>query len=216
MRHTVTFHGLGEPPRALTAAERHIWLDTEQFLAELDALADRDDVRITFDDGNASDAQIALPALRERGLTATFFVLVGFLGEPGYLDRPGILELLDGGMDVGCHGMGHRDWRRLDDAELTVDIVEARHRLQEVAGREIRLASCPFGSYDRRVLARLRETRAYDHVFTSDGAVASPRAWLQPRSTLTRGRPGLASRLPTEDRRQRVVQRAKMVVKRWR
>jgi peptidoglycan/xylan/chitin deacetylase (PgdA/CDA1 family) len=216
MRHTVTFHGLGEPHRTLTEAERHIWLDTADFLTELDALAGRNDVRITFDDGNASDAAIALPALRDRGLTATFFVLAGFLGEPGYLDHAGILELIGNGMEVGSHGMRHRDWRRLDDDQLTVEIVEGRHRLQEVAGREIRLASCPFGSYDRRVLARLRQTRAYDHVFTSDGAVASPRAWLQPRSTLTRGRPGLANRLPTEDPRQRVVQRAKMMVKRCR
>ena len=43
-------------------------------------------MRISFDDGNASDLEIGLPALLERGLTATFFVLAGRLGRPGSLD----------------------------------------------------------------------------------------------------------------------------------
>jgi peptidoglycan/xylan/chitin deacetylase (PgdA/CDA1 family) len=215
IRHTITFHGVGPPPRPLSADERHIWLDTEQLCTELDHLQDRDDVRITFDDGNASDVEIALPALRERGLTAVFFVIAGFIGEPGYLDDAGIRELA-AEMTVGCHGMHHRDWRRLDDRGLDEELIKARQRLGDVAGREIHLASCPFGSYDRRVLSRLRATRAYEHVYTSDESVTRPDAWLQPRSTLTRGRRDCGVRLPTEVLRRRSVQRVKMAVKQWR
>ena len=60
-------------------------------------------------------SSIALPALRERGLTATFFVVAGRLGEPGFLDERGVRALADAGMAIGCHGMRHRPWRGLDE-----------------------------------------------------------------------------------------------------
>ena len=41
-----------------------MWLDPDRFLRVLDSVVGRDDVRITFDDGNASDVEHALPALR--------------------------------------------------------------------------------------------------------------------------------------------------------
>jgi hypothetical protein len=41
-----------------------VWVSRERLDAVLDSVAGRDDVRITFDDGNASDVVHALPALR--------------------------------------------------------------------------------------------------------------------------------------------------------
>jgi len=82
----MTFHGIGEPPRALARDEGKVWLSNEGFVALLDAVAERDDVRLTFDDGNASDVEHALPALRARGLRATFFVVAGRLGTSGFID----------------------------------------------------------------------------------------------------------------------------------
>ena len=71
----LTFHGVGEPKRRLDPAEAEFWLGRRQFESTLDSVAGRSDVRITFDDGNHSDLAYALPALRKRGLTATFFVV---------------------------------------------------------------------------------------------------------------------------------------------
>ena len=71
-------------------------------------------MRLTFDDGNASDVEIALPRLLERGLTAEFFVLAGRLGEPGRLTNDQVGELIAAGMAIGSHGWAHRDWRRID------------------------------------------------------------------------------------------------------
>ena len=82
----LTFHGVGEPTRRLEPGEEDVWLSCAQLSSILDAVANRGDVRITFDDGNASDLHTALPALRARGLTATFFVVAGRLGTPGFLD----------------------------------------------------------------------------------------------------------------------------------
>jgi peptidoglycan/xylan/chitin deacetylase (PgdA/CDA1 family) len=147
---------------------------------------DRPDVRITFDDGNMSDVVHALPALRRRGLKATFFVVAGRLGAPGFLDERGVRKLLDAGMSVGCHGMSHRPWRRLGDEALREELVVARKILEEIVERPVTEAACPFGSYDRRVLRFLRRY-GYEHVYTSDRGLTRPDAWLQPRTSLERG-----------------------------
>jgi peptidoglycan/xylan/chitin deacetylase (PgdA/CDA1 family) len=179
----LTFHGIGSAGRRVEADEAGVWVTPERCLALLDAAVDRGDVRLTFDDGNASDVEHALPALRERGLTATFFVVAGRLGMPGYLDDTGVRELAAAGMGVGCHGMRHRPWRRLDQGALDEELVEAKRRLEAIVERPVTQAACPFGAYDRRTLRALRRY-GYREVYTSDRGTARPDSWLRPRNTV--------------------------------
>ncbi|TYB69609.1 polysaccharide deacetylase family protein [Nonomuraea sp. PA05] len=179
----LTVHGIGETTRELEPGEDATWVSVEQFEQVMDAVADRPDVRITFDDGNDSDVRIALPRLLERGLKAEFFVLAGLLGEPGRLDADGVRELLGKGMRVGSHGWRHRDWRTLTTAQAAEELEQAHEVLGELTGSPVSRVAIPFGSYDRRVLRRLRHagvTRAY----TSDGGRARPGSWLQARNSL--------------------------------
>ena len=60
------FHGIGTPQRTLEPGEDRYWVAIDEFLAMLDAIAAAPGVRISFDDGNASDIEIALGGLRER------------------------------------------------------------------------------------------------------------------------------------------------------
>ena len=214
----LTFHGVGEPPGPRDPGEERFWLDLESFSSVLDSVVDRPDVRITFDDGNASDVVHALPALRRRELTATFFVVAGRLGSPGFLDKTGIRALLDAGMTIGCHGLSHRPWRGLSDEALHQELFVARSALEAVAGRPVTEAACPFGSYDRRVLRGLRRY-GYEHVYTSDRDVARPGAWLQPRYSLE-AEPGArpADRILALEtsRAPALLARARRTAKRWR
>src|SRR5207342_3607508 len=98
----------------------------------LDAVVGRPDVQLTFDDGNASDVEIALPSLLERGLSAEFFVLAGLLGEPGRLAADDVRELHGAGMRVGSHGWAHRDWRRIDPSLHAREFSDARQVLAEL------------------------------------------------------------------------------------
>lgn len=214
----LTFHGIGEPERPIDPPEAAVWVTRRQFLSVLDAVAGRPDVRISFDDGNTSDVLLAAPALAQRGMTATFFVLAGRLGAPGFLDAQGVRELATAGMAVGCHGLLHRPWRELADAELRTELVDARAILEDVVQTDVVEASCPFGSYDRRVLRELRRA-SYDRVYTSDRGLARTDEWLQARNTV-REDGGSDVVGPIEaaagSRPQALRRSAKLAVKRWR
>lgn len=179
----LTVHGIGEPPRQLDPGEDGTWVTVEQFEQVMDAVVGRPDVRITFDDGNSSDVEIALPRLVERGLTAEFFVLAGLLGQPGRLTEAGVRELLAAGMRIGSHGWSHRDWRKADFPQAVEEMVTAPAVLAGITGHPVTRVAVPFGSYDRLVLSRLRHAGA-DLVYTSDGGTASPDSWLQSRTSL--------------------------------
>ena len=175
------FHGIGVPGRRpLEPGEDSFWVGADAFEEMLDVVARSPWVRITFDDGNASDAQIALPALLRRGLRASFFVIAGRCDEPGSLSRADVRELAQGGMTVGSHGMRHRNWRRLDEEGIREEFVDAPRLLGDAAGEPVREASFPFGDYDRRAIATLRR-HGFSRVYTIDGRPARPDAWLQHR-----------------------------------
>lgn len=182
----LTFHGLGEPPAAIGEAERRVWVPVEWFEALLDALPPHG-VELAFDDGNASDVAHALPALTLRRRTARFFPLTGRIGTTGYLSAEQLLELHTAGMRIGSHGRHHRDWRALDDGELHAELTEPRATLAEITGEPVTEAACPFGSYDRRVLAALRAA-GYARAFSSDGGSTAVGSWLAARTTVHRGR----------------------------
>ena len=116
-------HGIGSPEHGVTEDERSYWISRQAFISLLHTIVvDREGsglpVAITFDDGNESDALIALPELAKRNLKAIFFVVAGRIGLPHYLDRAALRDLMSAGMEIGSHGMHHCDWRglELDDA----------------------------------------------------------------------------------------------------
>jgi peptidoglycan/xylan/chitin deacetylase (PgdA/CDA1 family) len=216
-RLTLTFHGAGPPPRVLEADEAAVWVDAETVATVLDAVAQRSGTVITVDDGNASDASVILPALLERGLRATFFVVAGRLGEREFLGREDLRALARAGMEIGSHGMRHRPWRGLGPSDLDDELVRARAVIEEAAGAPVRAAACPFGAYDRRVLSALRRV-GYDRVYTSDGGLAGRDDWIQARTTVRHGDGG--DLIAAVARRRRgpwsCLPRAKRMIKRWR
>lgn len=174
------FHGVGTPARDLEPGEARYWVDEKAFLDLLDAVTGWPSVRLSFDDGNASDVVTGLPALQERGLTATFFVLAGRLDSPGSLGGDDLRALRDAGMTIGTHGMHHVPWRGLDARQQHDELVRARERIAEVVGRPVDEAACPLGRYDRALLTTTRRL-GYTRVHTSDRRPARATAVVQPR-----------------------------------
>src|SRR5690606_21962509 len=128
------YHGLHPGPDAPGRFDPVYSVHPDAFAAQLDwlqrngyravaasdreALEDGRRVVITFDDGDVSNLEIALPLLRERGMVATFFVTSGFVGQPGMLSPRQVAALAEAGMEIGAHGHSHAFLEDLDDAAL--------------------------------------------------------------------------------------------------
>ena len=173
----VNFHGVGDPSRSLEDGEDRVWTTVDEMNRILDLLVERDDVVITSDDGNRSDLELLMPALRERGLDAIFFLLSGRIGEPGSLDADGVQDLVDNGMRIGLHGRSHVSWRGLDRETARAELIDARRELEEVSGQKIHEAACPFGDYDRGTIHALAKA-GISRIYTSDGG------WVRDESRL--------------------------------
>jgi peptidoglycan/xylan/chitin deacetylase (PgdA/CDA1 family) len=178
------FHGIGAPARTLEPDEHLYWVEAAQFQELLSVIARYPSLRITFDDGNASDAALALPALLEHKLTAAFFLVASRLDQPGSLTRSEVRDLVGSGMTVGSHGLRHRPWRSVDDQELRAELEVAAEIIADAAGQRIQRVACPFGSYDRRVLTAIRRC-GFSRVYTVDSGPAREDAWLQSRYTIS-------------------------------
>jgi peptidoglycan/xylan/chitin deacetylase (PgdA/CDA1 family) len=181
----IGFHGVGTPARGLEAGAAEYFVSRDLFLAVLDIVLDHPEVDLTFDDGYASDVEIALPALLERGLSARYFPLAGRLDTSGHVTRTDLRALAGAGMTIGSHGMHHRSWRDLDPKSGAEELDTARSVLAEAADTPVTEVACPFGAYDRSVLRALSQ-RGYTRVFTSDRRRARRGDWLQPRYSVRR------------------------------
>jgi peptidoglycan/xylan/chitin deacetylase (PgdA/CDA1 family) len=127
-------------------------------------------VIITFDDGFA-DFETALPALVERGLTATLFVTTGLLrGAPEPVTAPGLSEhmlkwdrlreLHEAGIEIGAHSHSHPHLDTLGSARARREISLSRRLLSDGIGAEIETFAYPNGYSSRRV-RRLVQAEGY-------------------------------------------------------
>jgi peptidoglycan/xylan/chitin deacetylase (PgdA/CDA1 family) len=208
------FHGIGEPGRELEPDEAQYWVGEEQFEELLEVIQREPNLRLTFDDGNASDVELALPALRRAGLSASFFLIAGRIGQRGSVDADGVRELARTGMTVGNHGLRHRSWRALDADAEREELLDAQAAIAGAAGKAVDEASFPFGEYDRGALRAVRRA-GFRRVYTVDGGPARADAWLQPRHTITSAE--TAASLEAVARAGRgTVRTASLALKRWR
>ena len=179
----IILHGIGAADRALEPGEEVFWLSRERFCDALDRIVEMGAAapRITFDDGNASDIDIALPELRARGLTATFFLLTSRLGQPGSLTPADVTTLAGAGHTIGLHGADHVDWRRLDGAGRAREYQAARDMLRDLSGQSVDDAAAPFGFYNRQVVADLQGL-GFRALHTSDRGPANNGQFIRPRN----------------------------------
>lgn len=184
MKIRLCFHGIGTCVAEREPGEARYWMSKDLFVRVLDLAQTLPDVELSFDDGNLSDLEIALPALRARSLHASFFPLAGRLDDPVSLNAEALRELRANGMTIGSHGWRHIPWRGLSAADAQREFVEARSALEEACGTSITTAALPLGRYDRAALRQLKQT-GYRAVFTSDRFPARSTSWLQARYSVT-------------------------------
>ncbi|MFF9687846.1 polysaccharide deacetylase family protein [Streptomyces sp. NPDC014623] len=197
----LTYHSVSDPtddPYNITVSadrldEQLTWLRSRGLtgvgVAELlnaRARGQRGLVGLTFDDGYADFLDEAFPVLLAHGCTATVFVLSGRPGGSNAWDplgprRPLLTEedirtVAAAGMEVGSHGMLHRDLTALSDDELRRETQGSRETLNRVV-RQAPSGFCyPYGTVDHRVVEAVREAGYAYGCALAPGALSGPLA----------------------------------------
>jgi peptidoglycan/xylan/chitin deacetylase (PgdA/CDA1 family) len=124
-------------------------------------------VVLTFDDGYVGVLTRALPLLVARGFTATVFVVSAKLGgvndwdgeTPGaaLITADGVRALAAAGIEIGSHGATHRPLTELSDADLAAEVEGSKAALEAVTGAPVVSFCYPYGNFDDRVVAAVRD-----------------------------------------------------------
>ena len=147
----LTFHGIGEPKIPINKNENMVWVSRKLFVEFCEFVRqNKENINITFDDGNISDFEVAFPELKNRELSAIYFVLTGRIDRLGYLSRNNLRLMAEENMEIGLHGNLHKNWRLVEIKELTKQLDDSKKFIEDIIGKEIKYAACPFGSYNRK------------------------------------------------------------------
>lgn len=175
-------HGIGPVPSHAGNDENPYWVTLGTF-AGLIEMVKETGARLTFDDGNSTDATVALPMLQEAGLKASFFIPTDRIGTHGYVSEDQIRAMHGAGMEIGSHGCAHVRWTQSSDVEVTLDVARSVERLSAIIKAPVRNVAIPYGDCDRRVLAILRKL-GIGRVYTSFRGPQTDNAWLVRRDCI--------------------------------
>jgi len=113
----------------------------------------------SWDDGAPEDRKL-VGIFNEHGVKGTFNLnsaRVARAGEGNDDVREDEVNSLYAGHEVATHGHEHPHYRKLSDEEIARDIATDRRELERITGAPVAGHALPFGGYDPRVLAKLRE-----------------------------------------------------------
>lgn len=171
MRLILTYHSI-DPSGSVISIDPDVFVRQMEWLARsevrvvsvADLVTGPDDgyrVALTFDDGFASFAHIAAPALRTLGLPATVYVVTDRAGatngwgrnggdrgipELPLLDWDALAGLARDGFDLGAHTRSHPRLGRIDPSRLADEIVGSSAAIQARIGYAPTTFAYPYGA----------------------------------------------------------------------
>ena len=128
-----------------------------------DILTEAPAVVLTFDDGYSNNRTIVCEILRAYGMTATFFVVSGAIGEKrrppespmlaGYSDIEmlswsDLADMMEEGFEIGSHSHSHALLAALDRASAAEEIQRSRQQLEQQLGHPVCSFAYPKGHGD--------------------------------------------------------------------
>jgi peptidoglycan/xylan/chitin deacetylase (PgdA/CDA1 family) len=146
-------------------------------------------VVLTFDDGYRDNYTNAFPILRERGITATFFIVTDFINDerPEYLTWEMVREMYAGGMSIEGHGRNHVSLANKDSDYLIWQALGTYETIAAEIGVRPRFISYPAGEYDQRTIDIFSSASYWAGFTTKQGATHRSDDLFQLRRIRVRG-----------------------------
>jgi peptidoglycan/xylan/chitin deacetylase (PgdA/CDA1 family) len=153
-------------------------------------------VVLTFDDGYADFLTAAVPILLAHQMTATDFVVPGFLGRASYMTAQQVLAAQSEGMTVGAHTMHHVALAHVSTATAQGEIAGSRTFLQSLLGVPVNDFAYPYGDFNGSVELLVSRAGFRDGFTTISGVRQSaPLRFALPRLRVGNGLGYFASEL---------------------
>jgi peptidoglycan/xylan/chitin deacetylase (PgdA/CDA1 family) len=146
-------------------------------------------VILTFDDGYRDNYTNAFPLLKERGMTATFFIVTDLIDAdlPDYLSWDMVREMHAGGMSIQSHGRNHASLKGRDDDYLIWQALGSLETIEFELGVRPRFISYPAGQYDENTIKIFQSAQYWAGVTTVQGATHSSEDLFELRRVRIRG-----------------------------
>ncbi len=113
-------------------------------------------VIITFDDGWKTQYTSAFPLLKQRKLTATFYVVSSYMGYGAYFDWAMTKEISDAGMTIAGHTIDHSDLSKKSVTEIDRQLRESKAALEKQLGITVTHFAYPYGAYTNVIADALK------------------------------------------------------------
>ena len=138
---------------------------------------------LTFDDGNSSDADIALPLLLEMNCSATFFLVADKIDTPNFLSSSQARELVNSGMAIGSHSVTHQDMRMLTALQQREELLFSKIHIEDKIGYPVKYFSFPYGKFNSE-LVQMALDCGYEKVCTSQHGIVNFSCNVLPRNSI--------------------------------
>jgi peptidoglycan/xylan/chitin deacetylase (PgdA/CDA1 family) len=112
-------------------------------------------VSLTFDDSTA-DQMVALPIMEKYAMPGTFYVISGYVGEPGYLSRTDLATIAAKGHEIAGHTISHPDLTTVPAEEAKRQVCNSRATLTSWGYPQTSFAY-PYAALNAQVQAIVRE-----------------------------------------------------------
>ena len=113
---------------------------------------------LTFDDGYDDNYHAALPILVKQNMRASFFVVTGKIGQPGYMNWAQAREMRGRGMEIGSHTVHHYTLNEINLKEMERELLASRLMLESNLPAAPAVFANPFGETAPAVVDLLART----------------------------------------------------------